>query len=67
MSVTQKVILIALLVVGGLCVIVGFALMHHIGGFLRTVEEEARKSEEEYENPPSEGKTDDKTDTGANL
>ena len=46
MTVTQKVILFALLVVGGLCLIVGFTLMHYIGGFLRTVEEEAREQEQ---------------------
>ena len=47
MTVQQKVILIALLVLGALCLIVGFTLMHHIGGFLRTVEEEAREQEKE--------------------
>jgi len=46
-TVTQKIILIALLAVGALCLIVGFTLMHHIGGFLRTVEEEAREQEKE--------------------
>ena len=40
MTLTQKIILISLLVLGGLCLIVGFTLMHYIGGFLRTVEEE---------------------------
>ena len=45
-TMVQKIILIALLVVGGLSLIVGFALMHHIGGFLKTVEEEARQEEE---------------------
>lgn len=49
MTLAQKVILIALLAVGGLCLIVGFTLMHHIGGFLRTVEEEAREQEREAE------------------
>ena len=49
MTVQQKVILIALLVLGALCLIVGFTLMHHIGGFLRTVEEEAREQEKERE------------------
>ena len=47
MTVAQKVILIALLVLGALCLIVGFTLMHHIGGFLQTVEEEAREQERE--------------------
>ena len=42
MTLTQKIILIGLLVVGGLCLIVGFTLMHYIGGFLRTVEEAGR-------------------------
>ena len=46
MTFTQKIILIALLVLGGLCLIVGFTLMHYIGGFLHTVEEEAREAEE---------------------
>lgn len=45
MTLAQKTILIALLVVGGLCLVVGFALMHYIGGFMRTVEEEAREEE----------------------
>ena len=31
-TMTQKIVLIALLVLGGLCLIVGFTLMHHIGG-----------------------------------
>ena len=44
---TQKFILIALLVLGVLCLVVGFSLMHYIGGFLRTVEEEAREQESE--------------------
>ena len=45
MTLTQKIILIALLVLGGICLIVGFALMHYIGGFLRTVEEEKEREE----------------------
>lgn len=45
MTLTQKVVLFALLALGGLCLIVGLTLMHHIGGFLRTVEEEAREQE----------------------
>ncbi len=48
-TMTQKIVLIALLVLGGLCLIVGFTLMHHIGGFLHTVEEEARERDEEEE------------------
>ena len=50
MTLTQKIVLIALLVLGGLCLIVGFTLMHHIGGFLRTVEEE--KEQEAYRSGP---------------
>ena len=46
MTLTQKIILIALLVLGGLCLIVVFTLMHYIGGFLRTVEEEKSQEEE---------------------
>ena len=38
-------VVLALLVVGGLSLIVGFTLMHYIGGFLRTVEREAREEE----------------------
>ncbi len=49
MSLTQKIVLIALLVVGGLCLVVGFTLMHHIGGFLRTVEEEKEREAGEAE------------------
>ena len=45
MTLTQKIVLIALLVLGGLCLIVGFTLMHYIGGFLRTVEEEKEQEE----------------------
>ena len=47
MTTTQKVILIALAAVGAICLIVGLTLSHYIGGFLRTVEEEAREREEE--------------------
>ena len=46
MTTTQKVILIALLVVGAIALLVGFSLMHYLGGFMRTVEEEAREQEE---------------------
>ena len=45
MTLTQKIILIALLVLGGICLIVGFTLSHYIGGFLRTVEEEKEREE----------------------
>ena len=62
MTIAQRVILIALLVVGGLCLIVEFTLMHHIGGFLRTVEEEARE-QEQAEKRPSEGGTSDASGT----
>ena len=47
MTTTQKVILIALAAVGAICLIVGLTLSHYIGGFLRTVEEEAREQEED--------------------
>ena len=46
MTLTQKIVLIALLVLGGICLIVGFTLMHYIGGFLRTVEEEKAQEDE---------------------
>ena len=42
MTYTQKLLLIAL---GALCLIVSLTLSHHIGGFLRHVEEEAREEE----------------------
>jgi len=45
MTLTQKIILIALLVLGGICLIVGFTLMHYIGGFLNTVEEEKEQDD----------------------
>ena len=67
MTLTQKIILIALLVVGGLCLIVGFTLMHYIGGFLRTVEEERAQEDEcasqpdESLPPPGDGKTNTNT------
>lgn len=54
MSMAQKIILIALLAIGGLALLVGFVLMHHIGGFLRTVEEEARE-QDRSERPPADG------------
>lgn len=46
MSDAQKIILIALFAVGLICLVVGFTLMHHIGGFMRAVEEEAREEDE---------------------
>ena len=49
MADTRTIILIALLVVGGLCLIVAFALTHHIGGFLRNVEREAQEEAEAEE------------------
>ena len=67
MTLTQKIILIALLVLGGLCLIVGFTLMHYIGGFLRTVEEEKTQEEEDSRQPDdslsphSDGKTNTNT------
>ena len=45
MTLTQKIIFFALLVLGGLFLIVGLTLMHHIGGFLRTVEEEKEQEQ----------------------
>ena len=66
MTLTQKIILIALLVVGGLCLIVGFTLMHYIGGFLRTVEEEKTQEEEEPERR-SDGDRPQLDDGGANT
>ena len=65
MTMTQKVFLIAVLVVGGICLIVGFTLAHYIGGFLSTIEEEAREQEQEdeaaraiAEEPPAKEETD---------
>ncbi len=49
MTLTQKIILIALLVLGALCLIVGLTLSHYIGGFMRTVEEEAEAQKRELE------------------
>lgn len=63
MTLTQKIVLIALLVLGGLCLIVGFTLMHYIGGFLRTVEEE--KSQEDEAGGVSDGRLEQGGD-GAN-
>ena len=51
MSATQKIVIGALLAVGALCLIVGFTLMHYIGGFLRTVEEEAKEEEHAAQKP----------------
>lgn len=66
MTLTQKIVLIALLVLGGLCLIVGFTLMHYIGGFLRTVEEEKTQEEEETESR-SDGDRPQLDDGGANT
>ena len=49
MTDTQKIVLIAFLAIGALCLIVGFTLSHHIGGFIRHVEEEAREEEQARE------------------
>ena len=46
MTDTQKVILIALLALGALCLIMGFTLSHYIGGFIRHVEREAQEEAE---------------------
>ena len=64
MTLTQKIVLIALLVLGGLCLIVGFTLMHYIGGFLRTVEEE--KSQEEASECESDGRREQDVDEANN-
>lgn len=49
MTGTQKIVLIALLALGAVCLIVGFTLSHYIGGFIRHVEEEAREEEQARE------------------
>ena len=49
MSATQKVILIALVALGAIAIIVGMTLSHYIGGFMRTIEEEARDAQEREE------------------
>ncbi len=46
MTDTQKIILIALVALGAVCLLVGFTLSHYIGGFIRHVEEEAREEDE---------------------
>ena len=69
MTDTQKIILIALLVLGALCLIVSLTLSHHIGGFIRHVEEEAREEAEEAERlarGPSPKETNKPSD-GSNL
>lgn len=45
----EKTILVALLLLFGLCVIVGAVLRHQIGGFLRTIADEAREEREREE------------------
>ena len=45
MDYIQKTLLIALALLAALCVIIGAVLRHHIGGFIRTVAEEAREEE----------------------
>ena len=45
MTGTQKIVLIALLALGVVCLLVGFTLSHYIGGFIRHVEEETREEE----------------------
>ena len=49
MTDVQKIVLVALLVLGALCVIVGLTLSHYIGGFLETVEKEAQEEAEAAE------------------
>ena len=60
MANAQKIILIAMAAVGLVCLVVGFSLMHYIGGFMRTVEEEARNEAESE----SSGDTGHKDETG---
>ena len=66
MTDTQKIVLIALVVLGALCLLVGFTLSHHIGGFIRHVEEEAREEEEackaEEEAPPKDNSQQERTE-----
>ena len=45
MTGTQKIVLIALIALGVICLLVGFTLSHYIGGFIHHVEEEAREEE----------------------
>lgn len=45
---------IGLAVLVGLAVVLGLALSHHIGGFLRTVEREAREEEAQREREEAE-------------
>ena len=47
MTDTQKIILIALLALGALCLIVSVTLSHYVGGFIRHVEKEAEEEAEE--------------------
>ena len=46
-----RIILIALTVTGSIFLLVGFTLVHHIGGFMKTVEEEAREAEKDDSRP----------------
>lgn len=58
MSETQNIIKAALAMAGVLALIgliVGMTLRHHIGGFLRTVEREAREQAEEAERDARQG------------
>ncbi|MBQ8109302.1 MAG: hypothetical protein IJ124_03945 [Clostridia bacterium] len=64
MTSTQKIVLIALAVAGVVCLLVGLSLMHYIGGFMRTVEDEARKEKEERDAPDIESDENTKN-TGA--
>ena len=67
MTLTQKIILVSLLVLGGICLIVGFALMHYIGGFLRTVEEEKAQEEDaaRQSDAPQASQSDESTNINA--
>ena len=66
MTLTLKIILIALLVLGALCLIVGFTLTHYIGGFLRTVEEEKERETRLDESRPAAGAREREEGSGAN-
>ena len=66
MTLTLKIILIALLVLGGLCLIVGFTLTHYIGGFLRTVEEEKERETQPDEARATAGTPEQEAGSGAN-
>ena len=61
MSDAQKILLIGLAAVGLVFLVVGFSLMHYIGGFMRTVEEESRREDEGQADKP--GQASDETES----